>query len=138
MAGPNVLSGTGWLPEDVPDADLLYRRIHRDHVDRGEPTFGAFRNDGQGQAAGMSTDWSKYALSQDTRSRGRKPAGEYGVVEMAAGDVRAMPAQQVVHEPDWPENRAHTNVTGPKSKKEGAPQEIRLRFLQTSRWAVQL
>lgn len=135
MASTDALN-SHWPVEDIPDADLLYRRVHRDHIDKGEPMFGVFRNDGQGDAAGMSVDWSKYAEPQETQARGRKPASEYGVLALTVSDVRQIPRQEVLHEPEWPDNRAHTNVKGPKSKREGAEQEIRLRFLQITRWVL--
>lgn len=61
----------------------------------------------------MSTNWDRYATPEETRSSGRKPAMEYAVVSLPAGPVRGVPGQNVEHRP-LPENRAHTEVVGPK------------------------
>lgn len=69
----------------------------------------------------MSTDWNKYATPEECRARARVP-DDNGVVEMVAGRIeREIPEQKVEHTPiqgrgDIPENRAHTDVIGPKEE----------------------
>jgi len=99
----------GYAPEDIPDNDDLYMRIHRNTIREGAPFAGVFKNHGRG----MSTNWSKYADANATRAQGAQNAGAYGVLSIRVGDVRSIPEQVVVHTPE-PDNRAHTDVEGEK------------------------
>lgn len=106
-----------WPPEDIPDNDIIYMRVHRQKFNPdGTVQPGAFQNKGDG----MSTDWAKYAAPEDTQRRGRVPR-DNGVVSMVVGRVRQIPGQTVVHTPIWspkPEecNQSHTDVYGDKKK----------------------
>ena len=140
MAGSDGIEVEMWVVEDIPSSDLLFLRIKHCHVDRGEPLPAAFRNHGSGDDLGMSTDWERYSTAEETRNRATEPT-LYGVISMRVGDARDVPGQTVVHSPIWPENRAHTNVVGPKSRKEArdvglSSVEIRLRFAQISEWRI--
>lgn len=96
--------------EAIPDDDVLYLRVHRAHFLRGEVLSPAFRNHPPG---GLSTNWSRYSSPEETRSQARQAPENYGVLGMNVGAVRAIPHQVVRHTP-LPENRAHTDVLGPK------------------------
>jgi hypothetical protein len=111
-----------WPVEEIPNADPLYLRDHRTFRGRdGLPNPGAFKNRPDG-APGMSVDWSRYASPAQTRAGGGKPATEYAVAAMLAGDVRDIPGQTVAHDP-LPANRAHSQAYGDKNSS-----EIRVRF----------
>jgi hypothetical protein len=59
-----------WPIEPVPDADLLFMRVHRNYIQNGKPNVGVFINHGEGAQEGMSTDWSKYSTPEQTKKRG--------------------------------------------------------------------
>jgi hypothetical protein len=78
--------------------------------------------DPQTGLGGMSTDWSRYSTPEESRQSAREPAVT-GVVEMTVADVRAIPEQTVEHtpiqnhpDPSILDNRAHTDVFGPKEE----------------------
>lgn len=116
---------TAWPIETIPDDNYLFLRVHKADIDdEGEPFPRAFRNQPKG-SPGMSTDWQKYSTSAETQRRGRKPPEEYAVVRLLTGETRAIPGQQVIHEPDTKtNNQAHTEVFGDKTT------EVRERFMQ--------
>jgi hypothetical protein len=100
------------------------------HAGRLVPSRIAFRYRGAGERAGMSTDWDRYATASSTRAGSlRRPASEYGVVSFSVGAVRSIPWQIVEHSPvfndpepnDIPNNRAHTDVFGPKARGDTEP-----------------
>ncbi|MFO8073059.1 MAG: hypothetical protein R6V85_14405 [Polyangia bacterium] len=105
------MSGSdGWTPEEIPDADHLYLRVHRNHARKGKPAPGAFRDHG----GGMSTDWWKYSSPEETKARARIPEDKR-VVSLHVERVRSVP-MNVLHTPDRErENRAHTDVVGEKN-----------------------
>lgn len=113
-----------WSVEQLPDQDFLFMRVHRNWVHEGEPIPGAFRN----RVRGMSTNWSKYSTSEETRQQGIKPE-ENGVIRMQVRRVRAIKDQAVEHTP-MPSNRAHTDVTGEKDV------QVRLMFLRIYDWEI--
>ncbi len=114
-----------WESEPVPDEDFLYVRIHQTFQRRaGGVSLGWVKNLPTPEH-GMSTDWDKYATPEQTQARGRKPAREYAVGKLNAGQVRAIPQQSAVHTPDHEnDNRAHTDIFG---EKENDP-EVRVMF----------
>lgn len=123
-----------WPIEQIPDADLLFMRVHRNDIQNGQPIPGVFKNRGEGQQEGMSTDWSSYSTAEQTKLRATNPAWRGGVIQMGVGHVRKIPRQTVEHAP-LPENRAHTNVKGPKSGSvEGT--QARYLFMKVWRWAI--
>lgn len=116
-----------WPKEDIPDTDLLFMRVHiKTYAAKGKLSLGAFQN----HDGGMSTDWNKYATPTETRSRGRRPADEYAVVQMQAGKIRAVPGQVVEHNPIYPTNRAHTEVFGEKDE------EARVLLNRCATWVI--
>jgi hypothetical protein len=121
-----------WPAENIPDADSLFKRVRRTEVaDDGWPKLNVFVNRGSTDLPdvrpGLSTDWSKYSTPEQTRARSRRAAPEeYGVIFFIVGDVRELPFQEVEHTPvcrdpelaDDPNNRAHTDIFGPKTRAE--------------------
>jgi hypothetical protein len=79
----------------------------------------------------MSVDWSRYSTPEETRSRGRQEPEKYGVVEMQAGEVRDISGLTVEHDPEWPNNRAHSQVYGNKKD-----QQVRVLLMRACRWAI--
>lgn len=114
-----------WPREDIPDADQLFMRVHREHARDGELAPGVFHDVGRG----MSTDWQKYSTPAETRARARKPH-KNGVIAMVAGGVRGC-GLLVEHDP-IPLNQAHTEVIGIKTP------EVRLKLLRLARWILPL
>lgn len=116
-------------------------RVLNDDVDvEGFPKPKVFANhpDDDGQMA-MSTDWNKYCSPEATKNRTTRRIPEhYGVIRLNVGGVEDIPEQEVVHAPVFnnpekptePNNRGHTNVLGPKGKRETRrSNEIRTRFI---------
>lgn len=68
-----------WEIELIPDDAVLYYRIHKGFVVRGELIPGVFKERGEGKNRGMSTDWDKYSTAQEALNRSKKPA-DNGVV----------------------------------------------------------
>jgi hypothetical protein len=126
-----------WPIEQIPDEHLLYMRVHRNRIQNGQPDAGVFQNHGEGENAGMSTDWSHYSKPQETITRklAVTPDWRGGVIQMVVSVVRKIPKQIVEHAP-LPENRAHTNVKGPKK---GGIEGTRIRylFMRSWEWAIE-
>jgi hypothetical protein len=124
-----------WPVEIIPDGDFLFKRVPIKEIQDGKPIPGVFRNLGEGDQEGMSTDWSQFSTPEQTKNRATNPAWRGGVIQMLVGDVRRVPQQTVVHAP-LPDNRAHTNVKGPKSGGiEGT--QIRYLFMRIWKWAIE-
>lgn len=119
MAAKNLKPA--WAVEDIPDLDLLFKRVHR-KLFKADGTImtGAFSN------AEMSVDWARYSAPEETRGRKGNPE-DNAVAQMCAGDVRKIPEQSVVHEPTTP-NRAHSHVAGRKTQEV----KVKLRRLVTT------
>lgn len=130
LADPVDLDGP-WESDPHPeDHHVLYMRVAADKFTELDgdlvPESVVFKNFSNGLGeAGMSTDWCRYASPHDTRMRTVKKApDEYGVVSLPVGKVKAIPSQRIEHTPIYfaPKhdlnNRAHTDVFGPKSKDE--------------------
>jgi len=115
-----------WAIEPIPNEDLLYMRVHKSYYRNGELLPIAFRD----HERGMSTDWSKYAHPEETRSRARDPS-KNGVISMVVEQVRAIEGLAVQHAP-LPENRAHANVNGEKTM------EVRAQLFLISRTEIPL
>lgn len=115
--------------EAIPDQDNLYLRVHRNHFLRGEILSPAFKGHPPGA---LSTNWCKYSTPKEARAQGRQPPENYGVVGLRVGAVRKIPQQVVLHSP-LPENRAHTDVRGPKGT-----DEVIDGFVAASTWKVRL
>ncbi|NIR52265.1 hypothetical protein GWO43_27100 [candidate division KSB1 bacterium] len=104
------MTGIGLLESEViPDEDLLYYNIHKNWIREGEVMPGVFRERGEEELKGMSTDWCKYSSPQECRNRARKPS-DNGVVHFVTKELRYLQLK-VVHAP-FRNNPAHTNVKG--------------------------
>jgi hypothetical protein len=133
-------------------------RVHRNDVVYGELKPGVFRNRPDPtrptRPPAMSTDWSRYATPDDTRARAlSSPPQVNGVISLNVGKVRGIHRQSVEHtptaadpaDPSSRDNRAHTDVFGPKSPKEveGAEerikiQQVRFEYLAIFRWDIRI
>lgn len=100
-----------WESEEIPDSDLLYRRVNINHVD-GEIIMPIAFSDTE-----LSTDWSRYCTDpNETKQRvilDRKDPSKYGVVSFEVGKVREIPRQIVCHTPSN-NNRSHSEIIGKK------------------------
>lgn len=111
-----------WQPENIPDEDFLYMRVHKNWFQPKQNITGLFKNHGDG----MSTDWAYYSTPQETRNRvkqfGKNPE-DFAVIKMLVANVKNIEGQTVTHTPDIPNNnRSHTDVFGEKDV------EVRLKF----------
>jgi len=137
------MTGKGpWQEEFIPDEHEVYVRVHPDLVlPDGTPNIAPiFTNKGNG----MSCDWCKYSNPEKTRERGTgdlEAGQEYCVLTLSVDAVRKIgsdeiPQQSVVHDPRWiapghrDNNRAHSLVTGAKSKRDNLTRPVinRLHF----------
>lgn len=145
-----------WGREYIPDSDQLYVRVHKTQVQGGRPIPGVFKNRSSlidtAAPPGMSTDWSEYSTPEATRDRALSSLPEdNGVICLNVVGVRELYKQQVEHSPWYqnpedpkaPNNRAHTDIIGPKSPKEvsGADERIavlsvRASLVELSYWAI--
>jgi len=104
-----------WPVEEIPDADLLFYRIHRNQLIVGAVHRGCFRERGGASTpASLSTDWSRYSTPLESRPLARLPADNL-IVALQVGDARALDDVSVVHSPiqNHPtqlDNRSHTDV----------------------------
>ncbi len=78
-----------WAKQEIPNEDLLYMRVHKNHIDRdGKIAFIAFRNHGDpkdpSKEPGMSTDWQEYSTAEECRQRAKdinKDLDKYEVIQ---------------------------------------------------------
>lgn len=120
-----------WQVETIPDTDTLYMRAHKVHIDNQRNLApGVFRDQGKG----MSTDWHKYAMPQDTRNRAKVPE-DNAVISLNVGQVRNIPLD-VQHSP-LPDNQAHTDVIGDKKQKYPPP-GVRVKLSRIFEWEIQI
>ena len=97
--------------EDVPDKDHLFYRIHKTDFNRnGEIIPGAFKERGEGERRGMSTNWCSYSTPHELRDVASNPI-ENAVVSLHVGSTRQIGSLEVTHDP-IPENRSHTHILG--------------------------
>ena len=115
-----------WPKESIPDADTLFRRVHRQHAPDGEIQPGAFVDVGPG----MSTNWQKYCPTpQDSKKKGKQPNNPaFGVVSLPVGGLRRVPLG-VDHTPTR-KDRSHTTVVGDKTA------EVREKLTRLARWEL--
>jgi hypothetical protein len=124
----------GFPVEEIPNEDWLYLRVFHAHVEDGEPTAAAFRDHvSEGRRPGMSVNWNRYATAEETRSQGSQGPEKYGVVKMLAGEVRRIQGLSVEHDPEWPNNRAHSEVYGNKRD-----QEVKVRLMRACYWVIRV
>ncbi len=122
-----------WPVEEIPDADVLYYRVHKRRYletsnalpadapqDELPPNLFKFIK------GDLSVDWSKYATPQEAKGRARVPA-DNGIVGFRTGPVRTQ-GHQVVHTPEQ-NNRAHSSVRGEEPK-------VRVTLSRIAQWTV--
>ena len=117
-----------WPIEQIPDRDKLYFRVHDVDIRGGNVIPGAFRERGEGNNNGMSTDWQKYSTVTESLTRARV-ATKNNIVSFIAGKVR-QDGLIVDHAP-IDENRAHTNIKGIDSD-----EQRRLKLLSVYNWEL--
>ena len=115
-----------WPVESIPDSDAVFMRAHQMHFREGQLQPGVFKQQGEG----MSVDWEKYSTPLETRNRAAK-LHQNAVIALNVGGVRETFGLQVQHTPDYPSNRAHSDVTGfPRNTPERT--EVRIKLLRIS------
>ena len=112
-----------WPIEEIPDADSVFMRAHRDNFRDGELQPGAFKDRGNG----MSVNWDKYSSAQETKRQATKTPDNNAVVIMVVRDIRDIDDLKVKHTPQ-PLNQAHSDVHGLLSGREHRT-EMRLLLL---------
>lgn len=113
MDGDEVTT-SAWPVEPIPDGDRLFYAIHKMWL-RKDGTRVApecFENRPDERTGAMSTDWERYSTAEEARQRRRVPS-DNAIGMFVAGQLRAIPDQTVMHSP-LPDNRAHTDIGGPK------------------------
>ena len=104
-----------WPIKEIPDADSVFRRAHRNDFRDGELEPGVFR----AQGAGMSVNWDKYASAEVTRQQAGKHPDHNAVMSMPVMGIRRIDDLRVEHTPDMDtRNRAHSDVFGLPKKGE--------------------
>lgn len=98
-----------WEKELIPNPDRLFMRIHDSDIREGNLIPGVFREKGEGELKGMSTDWEAYSTMQESRSRAKDPKVN-SIISLIAGNVRSLNLS-VDHAPEE-NNRSHTNIKG--------------------------
>ena len=114
----------GWPVEEIPDADSVFMRAHREHFRDGELRPGVFKPHGQG----MSVNWNRYATAELTKQQVQlvnKDPDNYAVINMLVLGIRKIDNLRVEHTPE-PTNQAHSDVFGLPENRE---QRTEVRFL---------
>lgn len=101
----------------IPDEDLVHRWVYSKAWRKKNGTIakGAFAD------VEMSVDWSRFATAAQTQTtavaqKNFQP-GEIAVASFNVSDLRAIPALEVLHDPDdVTGNCAHSLVTGQKDE----------------------
>lgn len=93
-----------WPPEEIPDEDHLYYRIHKNFLRTGGKIVGACFVP---QGPALSCDWCKYSTSKETLNRAKVPYKNI-VVSFVVRELREI-SLTVTHTPSQT-NRAHTDV----------------------------
>lgn len=122
-----------WEIEKITADAILYYRIHKGYVVDGQLIPGTFKERGEGENRGMSTDWNKYSTAEEALSRSRNPL-DNGIVSFITEEVREIKDIVVEHAPE-PDNRAHSHIKGIPPKK---PMKTRIRrqLLDTCKWEI--
>ena len=116
--------------EEIPSQDFLFRRIHKSDVKDGEIVPGTFREIGEGDLKGMSTDWDKYSTAEESLGRCKNPLVN-GILKGNVGQVLEIKLL-VKHKPEV-DNRAHANVNGIEGVNKA---KIRLQLLEIFNWEI--
>lgn len=86
-----------WEKEDIPDSDYLYYRIHQNNLRNNKITPGVFKEVGEGDERGMSTDWSRYSTPEESLKRAKIPAHN-GIIHFVVKSIRTIPLE-ILHSP---------------------------------------
>lgn len=118
--------------EQIPNEDSLYYRVHKSFVIEGKIIPGVFKERGDGDSKGMSTDWAKYSTAKEALSRSKVP-NDNGILQAIVGEIRSV-GLAVEHAP-LPDNYSHTNVKG----LDADSTELRRKLLKIfSSWAIEI
>lgn len=111
--------------EEIPQSAVLYYRIFKNEFrPDGKPKFKAFKEKGEGEKKGMSTNWDKHSTARQLLESYPEPE-KIDIVSFIAGNLIDINLK-VVHAP-LDNNRSHTNVKGlPPIDPDG--DEIRLKM----------
>ena len=122
-----------WEIEIISDDAVLYYRVHKGYVVEGQLIPGVFKERGEGENRGMSTDWDKYSTAEEALARSKNPL-DNGIVNFIVGEVRNIKNIIVEHAPES-DNRAHSHIKGIPSKK---PMKTRIRrqLLDACKWEI--
>lgn len=110
-----------WQEESIPSEHELYLRVHKNwYGEDGELDLGCFRNQPDKKNDGMSTDWCKYRSAERCREAATSEPRDNVVFALNVGKVSKIPDQRIQHTPIFghateEDNRAHTDVWGPKN-----------------------
>ncbi len=137
-----------YTPEDIPDKDFLFTRIHKLNVSKGLPKADAFKNTPFNVNSNeLSSDWEKYTTAKKCRdcvrfhSKPGKPEknpNDYFIWKMNVGKIRKdlIPTQDVLHSPSR-HNRAHATIKGRKPANEDVNNaEFRSIIIEIGQWAI--
>lgn len=130
---------TMWPKEIIPDASLLFMRVHKSLVSNGEILPNFFRE----QGGAMSVDWNKHSTPVQSQLRAKVPS-DNAIIQMNTGMVRKIQQLMVDHDPiqegsidahgrPVAANRAHSLVTGVKRD----PQR-RVQLSRISEWVIRI
>jgi len=109
--------------EEIPDADSVFMRAHKDYIRDGDLMSGVFRE----QDGGMSVDWDRYATPEDTRARAKTPS-KNAVLSLSVAGIRKIRELDVKHTPEAT-NRAHSEVDLPDDREDLTEVRLLLRRL---------
>lgn len=113
--------------EDIPDEDLVYRRVHKKLFSFPQPAYSVIFNVNN---PGMSTDWSKYSSPKETRNRAEMSTPEdNGVISLQTGEVRNINKLLVNYSPTK-KNRAHSIIIGKRTE------EIVIALSRIYKWEI--
>lgn len=136
-----------FAPENIPDKDFLFTRVHKWNLSKGLPKADAFKNTPfKVDSEVLSSDWDKYIDAQKCRdsvviySKAGKPKdpNDYFIWKMNVGKIRKemIPAQEVLHTPRE-YNRAHSTIKGRKPDNENVNNaEFRSIIIEIGQWAI--
>lgn len=122
-----------WETESIPDDAVLYYRVHKGYIVDGKLIPGVFKERGEGENRGMSTDWNKYSTAKEALKRSKNP-DDNGIVSFIVGETRNIKDIVVEHAPE-PDNQAHSHIKGIPPKK---PMKTRVRrqLLDACKWEI--
>jgi len=121
---------TNWPVEDIPGADDVFLRVHKDFVKSPGVPVNAFRDHPKHRGS-MSVNWEKYSTAEQCRQSAKSRPDDNAVLRMNVGKIREVPTQVVLHAP-IPDNRAHSEVQGEKTP------QVRMLLARLATWEIEL